>query len=482
MALVDDAERTLADGALAEATAGLRALEARALARSAGPRPTEEVRQAVWALEDAATVAQREAEDARTRAVQALRSALSHAPGLPEADHRLAELFHARHVALEAAGREEDARAVAADLAHHDVAGRYTAYLQGAGAVTLVTEPAGARVERWRLVERHRRRTIERDGDLGATPLVEAPLPRGDWVLRVLAEGRPAVSIPVSIGRNEHWDGRPPGADRSHAIPLPATLAADEVYVPAGWFRAGTTRFQHAHPSPVRRMWVDGFVMGRFPVTLGEYLRFLESLVEEGHDEEAERWQPRVAENDEPLLERDGERFVGIRRDRSGSGWDHLPRGLDVPVTMVDWASAVAYATWRARRESLPWRLPTDLEWEKAARGTDGREYPWGDHFEVGWCRSQGTGDPATTCAVTEYPTDESPYGARGMAGNVQEWLLGVHDPEQPEQLAADEPGRRWAAGGFASAGPTVCSATYRTRSVDYFRGPMRGFRLVRPV
>lgn len=483
MQLVDEAEVAVSEATAADARGASRLVEAGAAAKALGPRAPEEQKRGVWALEDAAAEAWRQAEDARTRAVQALRSALSHAPGLPEAEERLADLFHARHRRLEAAGRHDDARAVAADLARHDIARRFSAYLEGTGAVTLVTEPAGAIVDRWRVVERHRRRVLEPAGSLGPTPLVAAPLPRGAWVLRARSPGRPEVTVPVWIGRNEHWDGVPPGSDAPHPIALPAVLGPDEVYVPAGWFRAGTERFEYAHPFPPRRVWVDGFVVERFPVTLGGYLAFLDALVAAGREEEALRWQPRVAENDEALLERDAAgRFVGIRRDRSGSGWDHLPRSPDVPVTLVDWHSATAYASWRAARDGLPWRLPTDLEWQKAARGTDGREYPWGDHFEPGWCRSQGTSDPATVGPVTEHPTDESPYGVRGMAGNVQEWLLGVHDPDDPGRLAAEEPGRRWCAGGFASAGPSVCTTSYRARSVDYFRGAMRGFRLVRPV
>ena len=57
-----------------------------------------------------------------------------------------------------------------------------------------------------------------------------------------------------------------------------------------------------------------------------------------------------------------------------------------VPVVLVDWFDAVAYCRWRSDREGTPIRLPTEMEWEKAARGTDGRVFPWGDHFDSTFC------------------------------------------------------------------------------------------------
>jgi formylglycine-generating enzyme required for sulfatase activity len=101
------------------------------------------------------------------------------------------------------------------------------------------------------------------------------------------------------------------------------------------------------------------------------------------------------------------------------------PEKADHPVVGVCHADAEAYATW------VKMRLPTELEWEKAARGTDGRNYPWGDEFDVNRCNTweAGHGD---TVPVRQYDgKGDSPYGCCGMVGNVQEWTATTVEEEE---------------------------------------------------
>ena len=93
------------------------------------------------------------------------------------------------------------------------------------------------------------------------------------------------------------------------------------------------------------------------------------------------------------------------------------------PVVEVSWHQASAYAAFVAAQDGLPWRLPHELEWEKAARGVDGRIYTWGDHFEVNWASLSGSRDgPPSLDVIGAFPTDESPYGLRDVVGGVREW------------------------------------------------------------
>ena len=100
----------------------------------------------------------------------------------------------------------------------------------------------------------------------------------------------------------------------------------------------------------------------------------------------------------------------------------------DHPVVGVNYYEAEAYAKWAGKR------LPTEREWEKAARGEDGREYPWGDEFDKNKCNSSEAAIGHTT-PVTQYPKGVSPYGCYDMAGNVWEWCADWYD-EETERLA----------------------------------------------
>ena len=102
-------------------------------------------------------------------------------------------------------------------------------------------------------------------------------------------------------------------------------------------------------------------------------------------------------------------------------GWFGLkPPGkkLDHPVVGVSWNDALAYCRWLQEQTGRPYRLPTEAEWEKAARSEDGRLYPWGNNWEEGRCH-RGSGG---TTAVTAHSTGASPYGCLDMVGNASEW------------------------------------------------------------
>ncbi len=116
--------------------------------------------------------------------------------------------------------------------------------------------------------------------------------------------------------------------------------------------------------------------------------------------------------------------------DNSGITWQTQLGQLDHPVVSVSWFDVVKYCQWLAQVTGDPWRLPTEAEWEKAARGTDGQIYPWGDQWDN--TRANTTdGGPGTTTPVGVYANagDASPYGCHDMAGNAWQWCSSLYLP-----------------------------------------------------
>ncbi|MEL6343395.1 MAG: SUMF1/EgtB/PvdO family nonheme iron enzyme [Myxococcota bacterium] len=234
----------------------------------------------------------------------------------------------------------------------------------------------------------------------------------------------------------------PPGEDASLPIWLPplGTISRDEVYVPAGWFLSGGDPQAEA-ALPLNEVWLDAFIIQRFPVTNRDFIVFLDDLVAAGREDEALEFAPRERAGPSgttgPLIYgRDENGRFMLPLDADGDQWEP-----DWPVLKVSFTSARAYAKWLAAREGLPWRLPSELEWEKAARGVDGRWFPWGDYLDPTFCCMQDSHAPGRRLpsSVSAYPLDESPYGVRGMAGNARDWCL---DPFSEEGPFVDEDGQ----------------------------------------
>ncbi len=354
-----------------------------------------------------------------------------------------------------------------------------------------MTDPAGAEVWAFRCVERARRLREEPLGLLGRTPLRDAALPRGSYVLRVRAPGRAEARVPVHLTRGEGLRGVRPGDAGPFVIPLlpEGAIGPHEVYVPAGWFAAGGDAAA-AESLPAQRVWVDGFVLGRTPVTVAEYLAFLNDLVDAGREAEAEAACPCL-----PGSVAGAARIPVFTRDARG-GWappEHAagdPRRW--PVVSVTWLGAAAYAAWRSARTGQPWRLVGELEREKAARGADGRFFPWGDHPEPTWACMAGSGPGAPALApVDAHPVDESPYGARGLAGNVRDWCAEAWTQAGPPvesgvlrvaPAALGDESLRSIRGGSYFGPSQLCRAAGRFAARPEEHGAGVGLRLARSV
>ena len=443
-AVVALAEETASEAAALRSQATALRTEAAALLKDVADWQPEEDKLPGWEKEDAAATLEKQARLAELKEEALLRASLTHAPDLPEAHAALASRYRTEHEAAEAA-RQDTVHAetlfrqhlAALPENHADRAG-HLKYLKGDGALTLVTDPPGAEVLLHRYVPHNRRLVPRFERSLGTTPLHEVSLPMGSYLCVLKHPERAEVHYPVFIGRGEHWHGVPPEGGDPLPIPLPgrAELGPDDCYVPPGWFACGGDSPEERVRS-ARRIWVDGHIFRRFPVTNTQYMAFLDALVAEGRTEEALRHAPRqrsgtAGEQGALIYGFDGTHF-SLRPDADGDEW--LP---DYPVCNVDWHGAKAFAAWAAIHTGQPWRLPGELAWEKAARGVDGRFYPWGDGFDPSWtCMRHSHRYRPLPNVVGAFPVDESPYGIRDLAGSMSDWCSDAFAEDGPPAASA---------------------------------------------
>ena len=176
---------------------------------------------------------------------------------------------------------------------------------------------------------------------------------------------------------------------------------AEMVLIPAGEFIMGSREWYNDERGP-HKVYLDAFYIDKYEVTNAQYKKFVR---ETGHRIPLNRTDPRY-----DLWSKDG---------------DFPPEIARQPVINISWEDAAAYAKWAGKR------LPTEAEWEKAARGTDQRRYPWGNeppdaeraHFNLVWKGKK------TLLDVNSLPAGASPYGVMNMAGNVAEWVADWYDP-----------------------------------------------------
>lgn len=473
--LVSEADTVQAE--LERMAARASSLRRRAQGLLAEVRPWEgtERKGAAWLLEDEAASIEAALAYRRTERLGILVAALVQAPESTVARRRLSDLHADALVDAERAG--EDASLHEVLLRQHDPE-RQRAWRSTGGAVSLRTD-VPARVRAFPVRTESRRSVLGEGIDLGSTPLEAVELPAGSWMLLLSAPGCDEVRYPVHLIRNEHWDGvHPDGEARVVRMLAHGVVGPHERYVPCGWTVAGGDP-QAIDPRVRKRVWVDGFIMARLPVTNAAYVDWLTSRARDGED--VGPWLPRTP---------DGQGAKGVPIVRWSEGAYRLPDGKegdalrpDAPVVLVDVFSAEAYAAHHGAR------LPTAPEWEKAARGVDGRTFPWGDFVDPSFCcmLQSHEGRPLPR-GVEEFPADVSPYGVVGLAGHAREWCANTwvrDDSDVVDQAAAaprfDE-GPREIRGGSWLSSERLVRAARRSGATPSLRKETVGFRLARSL
>jgi len=191
------------------------------------------------------------------------------------------------------------------------------------------------------------------------------------------------------------------GLSQSIEQEIYVTMASKEmILIPAGEFLMGSPEgVGNADEHPQHKVYLDDFYIGKYEVTNEQYAEFLSAI---GKNED--RDGNRLFNPDVTAVTIEGGKYKAFK------GWE------DHPVIGTTWYGANAYAEWAEGR------LLTEAEWEKSARGTDSRKWPWGDLWAVGYCNSWEGGIHDTT-SDGSYPKGASPYGVQDMAGNVFEWV-----------------------------------------------------------
>jgi formylglycine-generating enzyme required for sulfatase activity len=257
--------------------------------------------------------------------------------------------------------------------------------------------------------------------------------------------------------------------DTSSEAPIPTVLERiqpfepETILIPAGEFVMGSNpikdRDAHDREQPQHFLYLPDYYLGKTPVTNIEYLAFVQAT---GSSPPSHWISGRLPIDKE----------------------DH-------PVVGITWYEAQAYCSWLAEVTRKPYQLPSEAEWEKGARGTDGRIYPWGDQWDPGLCNTKEGGD-GDTVPVDSYPGGTSPYGILDVAGNIWEWTRSLwgkgakqptfrypYDPtDGRENLEVEENILRVVRSGSFEGNQILVRCAYRTRysPSHAFRGG--GFRV----
>jgi iron(II)-dependent oxidoreductase len=216
--------------------------------------------------------------------------------------------------------------------------------------------------------------------------------------------------------------------------------------VPGGWFLMGENNNRPSN-NPQHQVYLDGYMIQIKEVSHQEFLEYINA--------------------------------TGNLKEY----WDMstLKAEPDLPMTNTKWEDADAYCRW------LGMRLPTEAEWEKAARGVDGREYPWGDHWKSNLSNYQGSSN-GRLVVVNSYPGGQSPYGLLNMSGNAAEWVADYYDRDYYKYSPSNNPAGparildHVIRGGSYEDPPEWSTTYFRNSSHSALPNPRVGFRCAKSM
>jgi eukaryotic-like serine/threonine-protein kinase len=428
------------------------AIESDALATALAeldPEDPAEAKQGAWQAEARLEALEIEIADAFGRAVSAFTRAASVAPDHPTARQTLCELYLGRAEA--AAFRGEHARAAFYRrlIAEHDD-GSHAGLLAREGTVHVELQPKGAQVTLRRFEERERVMVATDPIPIGPSPARSQPLPEGTYQLTGEAPEFEALTTTVVVQGGKcsrlrlrllRAGGTPPGY----------------AHIPAGTFLFGSTRSRFSTPSEQA---LPDYLIGCTTVSVAAYLEFVQDLAVSDPQQAARR------------VPRAGPAWRAAER-----GTYRLPEGLAperTPVVGISAEDALAYCRWISEIDGVGVRLPSEEEWEKAARATEGRDYPWGRRWEASFAHTAHTWNEPHPPESGTAPRDRSVFGVLDLAGGVREWTASRAPGRSPRMIVRG--------GSFLTGGDTGPPLWVREAVGSHRTAPDLGFRVIREL
>jgi formylglycine-generating enzyme required for sulfatase activity len=462
------------------------ATEARRLLDGLESWQPAERKKPAWAEREKAEQADRDAARALADAVELYTQALGYDAACQLAHDGLAALYLSRAQRAELEGRQPAQIYYETLALKHDDDGGIARQLSAPAALRLTSDPSGVEVTLYRYEEQDGVLVPAHPRKLGRTPVDVRDLEPGSHLAVLQLPGHRDVRLPTVL-------------ERSHSVVRAVRFYDDDrigedfIYVPGGPTILGGDPDAPATLA-LQQVEVPDFAIMKFPVTMRDYCHYLDVLGDSAPDEatkrtpsgaagyfsvrkEAGRWIPH-----EKLIE-------GEASERFPVEDGHLWR---VPICSVDWFDAVAYCKWRSVRDSVTYRLPTEAEWEKSARGVDRRLFPWGNFFDPSFCLMREsrpyTPQPEPVGTV---PTDASVYGVRDMAGGMREWVADVFGARSADECARERPTTgdtarstpsRMIRGGMWHGTASYCRCAARGPMYANIRGMALGFRMAKSL
>jgi len=338
--------------------------------------------------------------------------------------------------------------------------GTYKNLLETPGRLTLTSKPDAEAFLLKRLgLGKDRRLVPEEFSPSGSTSTMNRvqslPLPPGSYLATLKRKGYLETNVPIRIRRGENLKITDIRLFRNTELP------DGFVYIPKGPFLMGG---DEDAPYALSRtsQHVPGFFISRHEITAGEYLAFINDI-EKRIPGSAKKYLPRKSSKSGHYWKKTGNQYTS----NFPAKW---------PILGISWNDARAFCKWmthKHKNNGWVFRLPEEKEWEKAARGADGRYFPWGNHFDYTFCSMANSKENKRNGPdpVGSYKADRSIYGVMDMAGNVSEWCNTFYEQRNNIRI------NRGAAWSFAEEDYARCASRNGHSPSDV--ADFRGFRMV---